>query len=71
MRRDLAKWELNMLMIYKNKKELTGGVIGYDDQNRMTQLREFLDSQEVVIDPPKEDYKYKINNYKDTDEVPF
>mgnify|MGYP003489679739 CR=1 FL=1 len=73
MRRDLVQRELVILLNHQHEKEMTGRNISYEDDKRIKELRNFLDSQHDTVSPtiePSEQY-YKYNGKINTDEVPF
>ena len=70
MRRDLVQGELVILLNHQHEKEMTGRNISYEDDKRIKELRNFLDSQHDTVSPRIEPSKdMKIKNY--TDEIPF
>ena len=59
----LAKWELKLLLLNKIKLRKKGRDTCYHDDNRMKQLRDFLDTQ-----LPE---KIELTENKQSEEIPF
>ena len=65
MNLNLAKWELEILLDHKNKLKLEGRDLDYNEDGRITKLRNFLDSIDSV------ESKTESESKPETQESPF
>lgn len=65
-----ARWELSQLFKMKAHIKSQGHDLGYDDENRIRNLRKFLDSQSEENNTLQSN-ELPVTTNKTADEIPF